>query len=147
MPACIASMISVSVRDRGRGELRCCWVRASKSPLRYLSVARRTSREAARAIVVDMLPRRRRHRRRHRGSSSPADFPTRWGWGAAAAPPPLHGAALGVPRPPPQARRYEGHDQEVYAKLIFKSAATILREIGFAFFPPLDRDTSNSNSL
>ena len=34
-PVCIASMISVSVRDRGRGELR-CWVRASKSPLRYL---------------------------------------------------------------------------------------------------------------
>ena len=44
-------------------------------------------------------------------------------------------------------RRYEGHDQEVYAKLIFKSAATILREIGFAFFPPLDRDTSNSNPV
>ena len=30
---------------------------------------------------------------------------------------------------------YEGHHQEVYAKLIFKSAATILREIGCAFFP------------
>ena len=33
---------------------------------------------------------------------------------------------------------YEGHDQEVYAKLIFKSAATILREIGCAFFPGFD---------
>ena len=72
-------MISVSVRDRGRGELR-----ASKSPLRYLSVARRTSREAARAIVVDMLPRR--------AAAAAA---------AAAARRIFPPDGVGVPRPPP----------------------------------------------
>ena len=88
------------------------------------SVARRTSREAARATVVDMLPRQQ-----------PGGFSHQMGLGY-----------RGRRRYIALVRRYEGHDQEVYAKLIFKSAATILREIGFAFFPPLDRDTSNSTN-